>query len=50
MERFVKAGVALALRDDLQEIIADPAFVEHMKDAIEYPTMDYYQRRYREQE
>lgn len=45
-----KAGAALALRDDLQEIIADPAFVEHMKDAIEYRTMDYYQRRYREQE
>ena len=45
-----KAGVALALRDDLQEIIADSAFVEHMKDAIEYRTMDYYQRRYREQE
>lgn len=43
-----KAGAALALRDDLQEIIADPAFVEHMKDAIEYRTMDYYQRRYRE--
>ena len=45
-----KAGAALALRDDLQEIIADPAFVEHMKDAIEYRSMNYYQRRYREQE
>ena len=45
-----KAGAALALRDDLQEILADPAFVEHMKDAIEYRAMDYYQRRYREQE
>ena len=45
-----KAGAALALRDDLQEIIVDPAFVEHMKDTIEYRTMDYYQRRYREQE
>ena len=44
-----KAGAALALRDDLQEIIADPAFVEHMKDAIEYRTMNYYQRRYREE-
>lgn len=45
-----RAGAALALRDDLQEIIANPAFVEHMKDAIEYRAMDYYQRRYREQE
>ena len=45
-----KAGAALALRDDLQEIIANLAFVEHMKDAIEYRAMDYYQRRYREQE
>ena len=44
-----KAGAALALRDDLQEIIADPAFVEHMKDAIEYRSMNYYQRRYREE-
>ena len=46
---FVKQdGSALALREDLREIISMPAFAEQMKDVIEYRTMDYYQRRYRE--
>ena len=48
---FVKQdGSALALREDLREIISMPAFAEQMKDVIEYRTMDYYQRRYREEE
>ena len=46
---FVKQdGSALALREDLRDVISMPAFSEQMKDVIEYRTMDYYQRRYRE--
>lgn len=46
---FVKQdGSALALREDLHDVISMPAFAEQMKDVIEYRTMDYYQRRYRE--
>lgn len=46
---FVKKdGSALALREELQDIIGKPAFAEQMKDVIEYRAMDYYQRRYRE--
>ena len=45
---FVKKdGFALALRDELQDIVDNPAFAEQMKDVIEYRAMDYYQRRYR---
>lgn len=45
---FVKKdGFALALRDELQDIVGKPAFAEQMKDVIEYRAMDYYQRRYR---
>ena len=47
---FVKKdGYALALREELEEIIRDPVFVGHVKDVIDYRTMDYYQRRYIEQ-
>lgn len=42
-----KDGFALALRDDLKEVIRLPEFAIQMKDVIEYRTMDYYQRRYR---
>ncbi len=46
---FVKRdGCALALREELKDIICKPAFAEQMKDVIEYRAMDYYQRRYRE--
>ncbi len=46
---FVKQeGAALALRPELQDIICLPGFAEQMRDVIEYRTMDYYQRRYRE--
>jgi superfamily II DNA or RNA helicase len=43
-----REGAALALRDDLFDVINQPVFVKHMKDVIDYRTMDYYQRRYRE--
>lgn len=47
-EFFVeKDGEALALREDLRDVIGKPAFAEQMQDAIEYRAMDYYQRRYR---
>ena len=42
-----KDGYALALREELGLVIDDPAFVEQVRDVIEYRTMDYYQRRYR---
>lgn len=46
---FVKEeGTALALRSELQDIVGSETFVSQMKDVIEYRTMDYYQRRYRE--
>ncbi len=41
-------GSALALREDLRDVIHMPVFAQQMKDVIEYRTMDYYQRRYRE--
>ena len=44
-----KEGYALALREELKTVIYDSAFVEQVRDVIEYRTMDYYQRRYTEQ-
>ena len=41
-----KTGYLLSLSDELKNVIKDPAFSEHMKDIIEYRTMDYYERRY----
>lgn len=41
-----KDGCALALRNNMQEVIGNEAFVRHMKDAVEYRVMDYYRRRY----
>ena len=41
-----KDGYAIAIRDDLEEIIRNDAFKKHMKDVLEYRTMDYYRRRY----
>ena len=38
----------LMLREEMREIIKNPAFVEQMGDAIEYRMTDYYRRRYRE--
>ena len=44
-----KEDSALALRDEMKEIIKNPVLVEQMKDVIEYRAMDYYRRRYKEQ-
>lgn len=45
---FVKRdGSALALSENLQDVIDNPVFVDQMRDVIRYRTMDYYQRRYR---
>ena len=45
---FVKRdGFAISLKSELERYIENPAFVEQMKDIIEYRVMDYYQRRYR---
>ena len=41
-----KDGYAIAIRDDLEEVITNRAFKEHMKDILEYRTMEYYRRRY----
>lgn len=41
-----KEGYALALRDDLEGIIGNEAFKCHLKDILEYRTMEYYRRRY----
>lgn len=50
-EFFVeKEGAALALREELKDVIGNPVFAEQMKDVIEYRVMDYYQRRYRGRE
>ena len=43
-----KDGYAIAIRDDLDEIIRNDAFKKHMKDILDYRTMDYYRRRYKE--
>lgn len=43
-----KDGYAIAIRGDLEEIIRNDAFKKHMKDILEYRTMDYYRRRYEE--
>lgn len=41
-----KEGYALAIREELGEIIGNAAFAEHMKDILEYRTIEYYRRRY----
>lgn len=43
-----KAGYALAVREDLGAVTGNTAFGEHMKDILEYRTMEYYRRRYAE--
>ena len=46
-EYFVqREGYVIALRDDLEEAIKLPFFLEQMRDIVEYREMDYYQRRY----
>lgn len=41
-----KEGYALAIREDLGDVIGNEAFKKHMKDILEYRTMEYYRRRY----
>ena len=41
-----KEGYVLAIRDDLEAVIDNEAFKKHMKDILEYRTMEYYRRRY----
>lgn len=41
-----KEGYALAIREDLKDVIVKDAFAKQMKDIIEYRTMEYYRRRY----
>lgn len=41
-----KNGYAIALREDLANIINNTVFAEQMKDILEYRTMEYYRRRY----
>ena len=41
-----KEGCAIAICEDLKEAIRLPAFKAHMKDILEYRTMEYYRRRY----
>ncbi len=43
-----KEGYALAIRDEVGECIQNEAFGAHMKDILEYRTMEYYRRRYTE--
>ena len=43
-----KDGFALAIRDDLKDIVKNDAFIKHMYDILEYRTMEYYRRRYLE--
>lgn len=48
---FVKNDdVALGLREKLRPLIDNPVMIRQMKDVIDYRTMDYYQRRYRERQ
>ena len=43
-----KKGYALGIRDDLKQVIDNEAFGKHMKDILEYRTIEYYRRRYAE--
>lgn len=48
---FVKNDdVTLGLREELRPLIDNPVMIWQMKDVIDYRTMDYYQRRYRERQ
>ena len=41
-----KEGCALALKDEMREVIGLPGFAEQMGDAIRFRAVDYYRRRY----
>ena len=44
-----KEGYALAIREELAEVVEQEAFGRQMKDILEYRTMEYYRRRYTEE-
>lgn len=41
-----REGHVLAIREELSEVVRKEAFRKHMKDILEYRTMEYYRRRY----
>ncbi len=41
-----KEGYALAIREEMKEVVGNETFKGHMKDILEYRTMEYYRRRY----
>lgn len=41
-----REGYALAIREDLAEFVQNNVFKRHMKDILDYRTMEYYRRRY----
>ncbi len=43
-----KDGYAIAVREELKEAFGKEAFKYHMRDVLEYRTMEYYRRRYME--
>lgn len=48
---FVKKDdVILGLREELRPLINNPVMLQQMKDVIDYRTMDYCKRRYREKQ
>ena len=42
-----KEGYAIAISDKMKDVIENVTFKVHMKDILEYRTMEYYRRRYR---
>lgn len=44
-----REGYALAVREELTEIVKKDAFRRQMKDILDYRTMEYYRRRYAEE-
>ena len=45
-----KDGYALALRDEIEDVVGDMAFGEQMGDVLEYRSLEYYRRRYEKRE
>ena len=43
-----KEEYAIALNEGLKDVVKEECFIRHMKDIIEYRTVDYYRRRYNE--
>ena len=41
-----KDGFVLALNEELKDVIKEEIFKKHMKDILDYRTMDYYRKRY----